>query len=146
MHEHTPVKIQNRLLRFLYLLVSPKKVFRYYMDGADVCEICYANLELPYSYYSPVTKVIYALAGAAGGILAVKVGVLEWLIPLVLGVVFHHIASAAIFAFCPWDVFDLNVRSGARYAEDARKELERKILWFGIAAVNGAVFAAMMLL
>ena len=73
-------------------------------------------------------------------------GVLEWLIMLALCVVFHHIASAAIFAFFPWDVFDLNIRSAACYAEDARKELERKILWFGIAAANGAVFAAMMLL
>lgn len=140
MHEHMPSKHKSRLVTFLHLLISPRTVFTYYMDGADICGICNSYITVPYLYYSPVTKALYALFGVGLFFIVTRVSHLRYLLALVGAFLFHHIYSAAVFAFAPWDTYDPEIRNAASCAEEAKREMEEKFYWLMIGFLFPTIF------
>ena len=139
MHEHTPSPHNNMILRCLAFLCSPVKVFRYYTDGSDICAQCETTIALPYAYYSPVSSILYILAGIGISMIMAVVPYLEELIALLLLIVFHHMFSAIVFGCFPWIDFDSSVRSIRAFCEDAKKELTKKSICYAIGVVIGSL-------
>lgn len=146
MHEHTPSRHKSRAVTFFHLLISPRKVFTYYMDGANICSVCDAHITVPYFYYSPATKALYALFGLILFLGITKIPYLHFGVSLLGIVLFHHIYSAAVFAFAPWDAYDIEKRSSASCAEEAKRELGKKAFWLIIGFLASAKFCLRVLL
>ena len=139
MHEHTPITHKNMILQCLAFLCSPVKVFRYYTDGSDICCQCGTPIALPYAYYSPVSSVLYILAGIGISMIMVIVPYLEELIALLLLIVFHHVFSAIVFGCFTWIDFDSSVRSTQAFCEDAKRELMKKTICYVVGLVIGSL-------
>ena len=130
MHEHTPSRYKSRFVTFLHLLISPRRVFTYYMDGADICDICGAYITVPYLYYSPITSFLYALIGfVLAFFVALRISFMPILASLLGTLLFHHIYSAVVFAFAHWDAYDPEVRSSTSCAAEAKRGLIKKAGW-----------------
>ena len=140
MHEHTPCKYKSRFVTFLHLLISPRKVFTYYTDGADICGICGTHITVPYIYYSPITSVLYALFGFVMAFIVAMLSYLGVLAILSVAFLFHHIYSAAVFAFAPWDAYDPEERGGGSCVEEAKRELLKKAFWLILGFFAPIVF------
>ena len=141
MHEHTPGKYKSRFYAFFHLLISPHKVFNYYIHGADICGDCGAHITVPYLYYSPITNALYAVFGFLLLLGVTQLPYLRFLV-IVLGMLlFHHVYSAAIFAFAPWDAYDPEERSAGSCAVQAQGELGKKVFWLTIGLlISGRFF------
>lgn len=135
MHNHSPCKRRYSIARFLWFILSPIETFRCYRDGYDYCAICKAEIVLPDAYFSLVIKLVYILAGVVIGFIAPILPFLNGLISLLLVIAFHHIVSAFVFAFFPWE--ENEMRSTDTIRADANKELYKKVFcllsWFGPA-------------
>ena len=141
MHEHTPNKYKSRLVSFFHLLISPRKVFTYYIDGADICGVCGAHITVPHLYYSPFTHASYALFGfVLVFVIAALLPYLPILGSLLGAFLFHHIYSAAVFAFAPWDAYDPEVRSAGSCTAEAKRELGKKAFWLFCGFFAPAIF------
>ena len=144
MCNHLPFKSKNRVIAFLYLLISPRVVFTYYTDGADFCASCGSEITVPYFYYSGISKAIYAVFGIITYIILApivrKVPVFCLIASFLCMLIFHHIYSAAVFSFAAWDAHDLNVRSFKSCAEQAKSELAQKVWWFFLTYFETFVF------
>jgi hypothetical protein len=140
MHEHTPRKHKSRFIAFFHLLISPHKVFTYYINGADICGVCGTHITVPHLYYSPITNVLYAMFGLVLFLGVTPIPYLHFLV-IVLGILlFHHVYSAAVFAFAPWDAYDPGERSAGSCAAQAKRELEKKAFWLIIGLLIPARF------
>ena len=137
MHEHTPITHKNIILRCLALLCSPVKVFRYYIDGYDICSQCGTTIALPYAYYGPVASILYILAGIGISIIMFVVPYLKEILALLILIVFHHVFSAIVFGCFPWIVFDPSERSTRAFFEDAKKALTKKSACYVIGLIVG---------
>ena len=139
-HKHTPSRHKSRLVTFLHLLISPKKVFTYYADGADICGVCGAYITLPYLYYSPITSVIYVFFGI---VLSVGLGMLPRIFGLTLisFMLLHHVYCAAVFAFAPWDDYESEVRDAESYSREAQRSFARKFFCMIIGLIGAQIVA-----
>lgn len=143
LHEHTPCKHKSRLIAFLHLLISPRKVFIYYTDGADICGVCGTHITVPCFYYSPIANVLYVLFGIFLMFVASRLLPQLTLLGVLVGtLLIHHIYSAAVFAFAPWDAYDPEIRG----SESCTKEAKRDQLKKGIALGLGiAIFRILVI-
>ena len=140
MHEHSPSTHKSRFIAFFHLLISPRKVFTYCIRGADICSVCGANITVPYFYYSPITNVLYAIFGLVLFLGVTQIPYLHFLVSVLGMLLFHYAYSAAVFAFAPWDSYDLEIRSSTSCAEEAKSELEKKAFWLMIGFLVPARF------
>jgi len=130
-HECNPSKYEAKIKIFLQFLIAPKKVFTYYVDGADICGVCGEHIVVPRFYYGLITNVLYGLFGFLLPFATFRLPIYLNVLAFMLGsYLFHHIYSAATFAFGLWDTYDPEVRSSASCTEEAEEGLVKKIFWF----------------
>ena len=132
MHNHTPSKYQNTVLQFLEFLFSPIKLFRYYIDGADVCFQCNTPIAVPLFYNSSVSNIIYFLGGILISFAGVYIPTPAKPIIYFLPILFHHIYTAIVFSCALWLPYESSQERTKTCKQEAWKGLLLKVIAFSI--------------
>lgn len=144
MHDHTPSSCRQPIIRFLRFLISPVKVFRYCLDGSDVCAVCGVPLTLPWVYFSPITNWFYAIMGGLIWVIPTKLPLPKLLTAIMLSLLFHHFISSILLAFVPWEAYDPQIRSSKSIYNSAKKELEKKAIYLTLGGLHGLALALLL--
>lgn len=127
MHNHTPSQYKNSFIRFAVFLLSPIKVYHYYIDGADYCSECNSSITVPTVYYSPYLKGMYILVGAACGYLFSGMHYYFIVPTALLLILFHHVVSAFILAFFSWEPYNPEKYSITYASARATVDIDQKV-------------------
>ena len=123
MCNHTPLISKHKGLRFVKMLVSPRRVMAFARTGSATCSKCGQIITLPDVYWSVWLSIGFWLTAIPSLLLMFAKALhspIRLILPFLMPVLLYYLLCCGIFAFAQWEDFNPRREELAWFADRGR--------------------------